>query len=166
MGYALGICELYHESIHGLLPSEEKEVNTHYLLLYKGAGSIENINYCLRLGHYLKQKHTRMITHGLMININDIYANDLFPAYSKMVEHPSYCSPEIVEYFYLSSQHCICIKKTFWIKMIQRCWKRVMLERKRVIAERTQYASIRHREVFGRWPTSCAVYPRLSGILA
>jgi hypothetical protein len=171
MGYAIGICELYHESIHGVLSAEEKEVNTHYLLLYKfkcneDEDAVENINYCLRIGYYLKQKHARLMSYGRINILKDIYTNEIFPAYSQIVEHPSYGCPEIVEYFYLPSQHCICIKKTFWIKIIQRTWKRILAERRRVVAERMQYGSIRHREVFGRWPTSCAVYPRLPGMLS
>jgi len=156
MVYAIGICELYHETIHGVLPPEEKEeVNTHYLLLYKCKSRemddiAEIIHYCIRLGKYLNHIHSSI-------------SSDVFPNYPKLIKN---CSPEIVEYFYLPSHHCVCIKKTFWLKIIQRTWRRVLSERKRVIVERSQYHSIRHMELFGRWPTSCAIYPRLSGMLA
>lgn len=161
MGYAVGICELYHEKLHGVLSPQEKEINTHYLLLYKCKSRemkniAKHIKYCIRLIEYLKQIHTTQLA-------GEDNMHDVFPNYPKLMEH---CSPEIVEYFYLPSHHCICIKKTFWIKIIQRTWKRLFAERKRVILERSQYGAIRHREVFGRWPTSCAIYPRLSGMLS
>jgi hypothetical protein len=37
---------------------------------------------------------------------------------------------EIAECFYLPSYHCISIIKTYWLKVIQRVWKKIYKERK------------------------------------
>ena len=75
-------------------------------------------------------------------------------------------SIEIAECFYLPSQECVSILKTFWLKIIQRKWKNILRERKNIIRKRGHPNSLIHREIYGKWPISCLYYPALSGMLS
>ena len=73
---------------------------------------------------------------------------------------------EIAECIYLEPLgHCVGIIKTFWIKIIQRTWKKIMKRRREVINIRKSLSSIRYRELNGRWPLNCNDIPGLNGML-
>jgi len=73
---------------------------------------------------------------------------------------------EIAECVYLPSQYCISILKTFWIKLIQRKWKNILKQRKNIIQKRYNINSIIYRELHGKWPIDCLIYPKLKGMLS
>ena len=70
---------------------------------------------------------------------------------------------EIAECIYLPSQQCVSIIKTFWIRLIQRKWRNVCNERKRVIRLRCCPSALSYREIRGN---DCAKYPILKGMLS
>jgi hypothetical protein len=72
---------------------------------------------------------------------------------------------DLAECLYLDTEECIAIKKTFWIKLIQRTWKNIMKKRKDVLNKRKSLFSLRYRETHGNWPTSCFYFPKLKGML-
>jgi hypothetical protein len=55
-----------------------------------------------------------------------------------------------------------CIIKTFWIKIIQRVWRRVFRERMRILRGRSTVASIRFRELNGHFPEKYRVIPKFT----
>tara|TARA_B100000424_G_scaffold136136_1_gene103275 strand:- start:1932 stop:2648 length:717 start_codon:yes stop_codon:yes gene_type:complete len=55
--------------------------------------------------------------------------------------------------------------KTFWLKMIQRKWKKIFKMRKEILSNRLQLSSMHHREIHGSWPISLRVLPGLVGLL-
>ena len=55
--------------------------------------------------------------------------------------------------------------KTFWLKMIQRKWKKIFKMRKEILSNRLQLSSMHHREIHGDWPISLRVLPGLVGLL-
>ena len=55
-----------------------------------------------------------------------------------------------------------CILKTFWIKIIQRRWKKVFRERERILRGRKTLASIKYRELNGCFPEGYRVMPWFS----
>jgi hypothetical protein len=73
---------------------------------------------------------------------------------------------EIADCRYLTTYECVAIIKTIWIKLIQRKWRQIYKERNCVVSKRTQYASIKYREKYGRWPDTCSYLPRLKGMLS
>jgi len=73
---------------------------------------------------------------------------------------------EIAECFYLPSQECVSILKTFWLKIIQRKWKNIMRDRENIIRKRCHPNSLIYREIYGKWPINCSYYPSLRGMLA
>lgn len=73
---------------------------------------------------------------------------------------------EIAECIYLPSQHCISIIKTFWLKIIQKTWKKIYKERKLCILRRSNPNAQKYKEIHGHWPSQCTNYPQLKGMLS
>jgi hypothetical protein len=55
--------------------------------------------------------------------------------------------------------------KTHWIRLIQRTWRNVLKERKRVIQIRTKVSSIMNYRIYGKHPPGSTYYPTLRGML-
>lgn len=73
---------------------------------------------------------------------------------------------EIGECLYLPSQHCVSIIKTYWLRLIQRTWKKIYKEQKNIIKKRCNPNSIKYREIYGKWPDNCRSLPCLKGMLS
>jgi len=69
--------------------------------------------------------------------------------YHNIIKSFYYIQPHIVECVYLPSpgSECVAILKTFWLKIIQRTWKRVYKERMRLLCS---VPMLRLREITGR----------------
>jgi len=86
--------------------------------------------------------------------------------FQNIISRENYIKPEIAKHIVLASGHSICILKTFWLKIVQRCWKNIFNKRKDILQKRCQPSSLRFREINGRWPDSCANLPTLRGMLS
>jgi len=76
-----------------------------------------------------------------------------------------------IGYLYLKSEEntypvTCCILKTFWIRIIQRTWRRVMNERNQILKERKKINSLLYRELHGKFPNGCAFLPTIQGMLS
>lgn len=58
-----------------------------------------------------------------------------------------------------------CILKTHYIRLVQRAWKRVTLERLCIWKRRMTTQSLQHRSITGRWPNDLRL-PGIHGMLA
>jgi hypothetical protein len=85
--------------------------------------------------------------------------------FNNIVSKDDYIRPQIAENITLETGHCVCIIKTIWIKLIQRTWKKVFALRKTIIKRRSNINSLKIRELTGKWPENCRVYPQLQGML-
>ena len=59
--------------------------------------------------------------------------------------------PEIIKLFIHNNVY-IAITKTFWIKIIQRTWKKIMIERNRIMKLRKGLYSLHQYEITGKFP--------------
>ena len=75
-------------------------------------------------------------------------------------------SAEIVDYFCLPGEEMVGICKTFWLKRIQRKWKKVYAEKNRVLINRQKTEEIIYRERHGSWRSELAHLPSLRGMLS
>ncbi|NCA21784.1 MAG: hypothetical protein EBS86_11695, partial [Crocinitomicaceae bacterium] len=99
--------------------------------------------------------------------LESFYTNHLFIRnYKQIIVSEKYFQPEIAECIYLEGDECVAILKTFWIRIIQRRWKKVVEERKRVLGERMKLSNIQHREMKGHWRDTCYHLPGLRGMLS
>jgi len=184
----LVLCEIYNKYIHG-----DIEVNdVHYLTLYK---FMFDLNYTDNEDNDDEHDEDNDDEHDEHDENNDDYTNlfelknlakkyrkkyqsikhrsdysfisqhSVIRNYKKILESPDYFKPEIGECIYLDNGTCVCILKTFWIRIIQRAWKKVFLKRKNMLIKRMSYYSIVHREIHGNWPKNCQIMPGLKGLL-
>lgn len=72
---------------------------------------------------------------------------------------------EISECFYVE-QICTSILKTFWLKIIQKRWKKRLQERKRFIFKLTNSSILQSREINAKWTNQSLQFPGLRGILS
>lgn len=128
-------------------------------------GSLTKYNIVL-CEQYDKNKHG--ISSGMINNHYLTYARlkELDMDYVNFVLQYSSVNVEIAECIYLPSEHCVSIIKTIWLRLIQRTWKKIHRLRKITIAMRCHPNALKHREIYGRWPNSCSIYPTLKGMLS
>lgn len=97
------------------------------------------------------------------INTQWIYHNDL-----EVEELPTPSFPwlriEIAELNYLEREECTAIFKTFWLKIVQRAWKRIYKKRKEIIDKRKSFSAIKYREIHGKWPDNLNYLPSIKDI--
>lgn len=122
-----------------------------------------NIVLCER---YDKNKHG--LVNGVINNhyLTFVRLKELDMDYVNFVLLHSSVNLEISECLYLPSEHCVSIIKTFWLKLIQRTWKKIYRARKLIIAMRLHPNALKYREINGRWPNNCINYPILKGMLS
>jgi hypothetical protein len=182
------ICELYHEYLHGT--DNANQLNGQYVVIdtfnnfYKETDiecvsntdtesndshgesydddslyeedNYEILNLCIQLH---KEKYQEMlVTSGFIASKPKIIRN-----YTNIVRNPSYIQPQIAECYYLINRECVCVLKTFWIRLIQRTWKKIYKERKNIIQRRRMISYLKHREITAKLQN---VLPSIYGMLA
>lgn len=177
--FNLIICEIHHPYIHGKTDESDSNIESHYLVvgrfdgttemtLYDGDDEVEyddhfdlsiiNINDTIEgfTSYYYQAQHIlngRLPQHPSIRN------------FANIVTRAGYIRPEIAECIELPTMETIAILKTFWIRIIQRTWKKVFKQIQQVRNSRTQISALLYREIHGKWPQKCCYMPQLRGML-
>jgi hypothetical protein len=180
--FNLVLCEILNKHLHG----NDANIDGHYLIINKFDGSTGSAIYSDSDSEAEDDSSdseaeddssdSEADDSSLVLftnDYNDYYHQLVSPTikhstirnYKNIIARPDYIRPEIAECIVLPSQHTVAIIKTIWIKIIQRKWKKVYAERKRIIKMRMNYSSLKTREITGKWPQSCNYLPTLYGIL-
>lgn len=152
--FNITLCELYNNRLHGSCNTEAKY---HYLvhIRYKSL-NMKDINDMIK---YVLNDYNNLF------NLQN-HSHDIFENYQNMITNEKYIKPEITECIYLDTGHCVGIKKTIWIKLIQRTWKNICKNRELIINKRCHPNSLKHRELTGKWPKNCINFPKLKGMMS
>jgi hypothetical protein len=150
--YNIVLCELYNENVHGI-PECYSNVMYHYLTINR-----------------YKKLHMDLINDiAEFLNIEYIYLpnknHHIFKNYKNIITQVNYIKPEIAECIYLPNGECVSVIKTFWIRLIQRTWKRVFKERQNILKKRYSLKALHYKELHGRWPEYCIPYSSIKGML-
>ena len=178
--FNLVLCELFNSNIHGSSSNTIEEIDGHYLLISKFDGKTNRLlesDYESELD--LESDSDYDSDESVLSTINDFvefyneYYNDgelephnILRNYQNIIARLDYIKPEIAECIELESQYSVAIIKTIWIKLIQRKWKKIYAERQNIIRQRAQFASLKTRELTGKWPQHCLYLPTIRGILS
>jgi hypothetical protein len=149
--YNMTLCELYNRTLHG---NESSDVLYHYLV---------HSRYKI-----LDMKTMNYTADNINLEYNQLgnQSHDIFRNYKQIITRENYVKPEITECIYLNTGHCIAILKTFWLRLIQRKWKNIIKARVKIINRRSHLKSLTHRELTGKWPNDCLIFPQLRGMLS
>ena len=150
----LVICEIFNDKIHGFDDDNDPTVLGHYLVLYNftkevntesetnsdtdsettnstNSNIFNNTKFFLKM---YKNKYTRL---------NDNLTSHLFIRnYKHIITRPNYIQLHIAKIVYLNGLECVAILKTFWLKLIQRTWKKIYKQRCTIIALRKSIISL------------------------
>lgn len=83
--------------------------------------------------------------------------------YSIFVTKPNI---DIMKLFILDDHTYTVVIKTFWLRIIQRHWKKIYSQRKYCLKRRKQIKTLMHFECNGRYPPDCDFMPNLYGMLS
>jgi hypothetical protein len=153
----LMLCELHYPGRHGKTNTSDPHIETHYLV-YDRFDPITGISFtCLnneddydtdeemlnsdndsdddKLNKLVRitDEMTFLKRHyENQANFNPAYfgKHPTIRNYHNIISNPNYIKPEIGQYIILPTQEAVAILKTFWLRIIQRKWKKVFQERK------------------------------------
>lgn len=147
--------EIYNPNIHG---ETDSSIYTHLLVCdrYKNLNNIEGI---INHGDYIN----RITNLNLLSTAN---SNHPFIRNYRNILTINAGKIEIAHCIYLDTSEMVAILKTFWLKIIQRKWKSVFIERKMIKRLRMRIASVIYKEINGKWPPECEYMPSLEGMLS
>jgi hypothetical protein len=123
-------------------------------------------NDYLSVGVYSALANAREYYRVVVLNDRKYHSHPFLRNYSTIFRRPNYIQPEIAQCVYLAGCERVAILKTFWLRIVQRAWKRVFKERKEILRKRMCPQNLREREIMGKWPMSCRRYPGIYGMLA
>ena len=179
----LMLCELHLPTIHGKTDNSDPNIETYYLIhdlynpteLYETNNSdsvsdsdsddLDDENNSYNRIHnainYLKRKYLYLTIHFDPICHN----HPTIRNYYNIVSNTNYIQPEIGEYIILPTLEAVAVLKTFWIRIIQKKWKKVYKQQQQIIKERCKLPCLQFRQTTGHWPTHCKTFPTLKGML-
>jgi len=183
----LMLCELHYPAIHGKTADSDPQIETHYLV-YDRFDPLTGISYsCLDDEEYNtdeeydsedESNENRVYTINDSITfLKNHYSNPFnfnqgslgnhptIRNYHNIISRQNYIKPEIGKYILLPTQEAVAILKTFWLRIIQRKWKKVFQERKNMIRNRVSFTSLHIRQITGKWPKKYETLPGLRGML-
>jgi len=151
--YKLLVPELYNNKIHGFTYDSDPNINGHFIVLHIFKKIPKNcITICNFYKKYYKNNYISL-SHDLIMN------------YKNIITSSNYLNIEIGEIHYLRGDECVCILKTFWLKIVQRAWKKVYKIRQQIIKKRNRPDSIIYRQTTGKWPSDYQYIPSIRGML-
>ena len=178
----LMLCELHYPGRHGKTEDSDPNIETHYLVYdrfdtktgisyshldeyeeYDTDSEDEYNNTIIRLKDEIKwlREHYSSLSNTLYSKKHPTIRN-----YHNIIKHPNYIKPEIGQYIILPTQEAIAILKTFWLRIIQKKWKKVFQERKNIIKQRCNLLNLSTRELSKNLITLYKNLPGLKGMLS
>jgi len=141
--YSLAYCEIFNSKIHGKDDSSSKNIESHFLIFktlhndefHNDAEFIEISNDICIIRENLKNRHLNYYSHPVIRN------------YASILIKKDYISLEIIECVELEGGEHVAIYKTFWLRIIQRKWKRYCDSKKKRLAALLQPYGLFMREI-------------------
>ena len=146
--FNITLCELYNSAVHG--PPSFNSLHAHYIVL-----------------HRLKKYDTRVLDKMIWYYTGNLAnrVNYKHPIIRNYINIHNKMEHEITECIYLPTEECICVKKTIWIRLIQRTWKKIFKLRQEIIIQRSLPRNLFYRGITGSWPIECKCSPSIRGML-
>lgn len=143
----LMLCELFHPLIHGFDENSDPNIFGHYIVLYTKnndtsdseseydehtTDDLDGLILNEEVIRIFKNRYRNLVKYITRFNIN--MEHKIIRNYVNIITKSNYITPHIGQRIYLSGNECVAIIKTMWIKLVQRCWKRVYKKRTQLIS--------------------------------
>jgi hypothetical protein len=166
--YHLILCELHHIKRHGKTFSSEPNIDGHYIVYdkyepftglsysntqeYEEYGTDSEYDTDSDVDDYGDRILTmyndiNIIKRNLQEISQSFGPHPIIRNYSNIVSKENYLKPEIAQCIILPTQETIAILKTFWIRIIQRKWKKVFKLRQDNIKKYGKLTNLYSREI-------------------
>ena len=127
--YRFVLCELHYTPMHGKTIDSDLNIESHYIVYDKFSNpDPTKLIFILSLAKYLQKTIRRLFRAKNFPHVS-------IRNFANIINKTNYIVPEIVECITLPTQETIAIKKTFWIRIIQRTWKKIFRQRQRIFAD-------------------------------
>lgn len=145
----LVLCELYNPKIHHYSHVEEEWSNlaTHWL------------NISTIPTNYNHTKIKKQIKRMKKFYLENNHSHPYICNYQHIIKQDNYIQIHLAKNIVLPTGEMICIIKTYWLRIIQRIWKRVCKKRKEIIEKRKSISSFHYFQLHGKWPNDCLYIP-------
>ena len=150
--YELAYCELHNPQLHGgSYDNEEDEMMCgKYLYINKVHPLFPSNNSNIQRVY----RNTNLINELRYMRRNNVITNVYHPTirnYSNIICKRDYRNAQIVQRIRGPGTYSSAVIKTYYLRILQRKWKRIYAEKQRLIALRKNPRAIRFRELHGRW---------------
>ena len=148
--YYISICEIFNPRIHGKDENSSIGIENHFI-----------VKETFELDEFYNNSYQDTI-NALRNNYNKI-ANIDHPTirnYNKIIKTNNFIKLDIIYIDELSGNESVGYIKTFWIKLIQRRWKKIYKQRQDILKGRMSPRSIREKQITGKWPKGLRLWPK------
>ena len=149
--YKLALCEVFHPAIHGLDENSDPQIHTQFLV-YTLIDLVDFYSNAYRSEANSLRRYRRAveILHGSQ-------PHPTLRAYQQI--NQKHLRIEIIQMDRLAGEEEVAYLKTFWVRLVQRRWRKIYRARKEIVAQRMQMAALRERERTGQWPLALRRWP-------
>ena len=151
--YKLAICEVFHPTLHGQNETSSPKVDTHFLIYT--LIDIDDFYTQAYLSEENSLRRYRKAIHIMHESLNKTHPS--IRNYRRVSN--KYIRLEIIQTDVLTGQEEVAYLKTFWLRIVQRRWKKIYKERKDLLRQRSTMTALVERQRTGQWPTHLRSWP-------
>lgn len=147
--FKLAICTLFDPVLNGVDANSSPDILNHYLIMYT-----------IELEDFYGNEHTSIIEFmNMNMNINRMIFHPTIRNYNAIIRNPNYIKLDIIKCEELSGLEQVGYINTFWLKIVQRRWKKIYKMRQDILKARSSPLALIERQQTGQWPKHIRQWP-------
>ena len=144
--YKLAICSIFTPHLYGIDENSTPGIENHYLVMYT-----------IELDEFYNKDYKDYISLLELATTNQIH-----PTIRNYATISRNIKLDIIKCDELSGLEQVGYIKTFWLKIVQRRWKKVYKERQDLLKARSSIMALNERQLTGRWSKQLSVWPKFT----
>jgi hypothetical protein len=127
----------------------------------------ENGRYYIGMQCYIEQRNLMLVANTVSVSTFYKYSGKQISdyLYNYSIIRPTCQAIDIIKLHVLADDSYSVVLKTHWLRVVQRTWKKVYQERKRILINRRNAQVRQYYEIHGQYPSGTNVLPSLAGML-
>lgn len=151
--YKLAICVIFNPELFGKDENSTPDIEDHLLIMWTfKPDEFYNKNDFKNTFDSIKEEilylYRRSNSHPTIRN------------YSTIIQNKKNIKVDIIKCDELTGLEQVGYIKTFWLKIVQRRWKKVYKERQELIKSRSSVIALKERQQTGQWPKHLRHWPK------